>query len=281
MGSSEFIGQDNAFQWDTWCIHCSYNLRGLTSDICPECGKDISRLRDPRSRIPWARAKGWRLLPAYWLTVLLSTHNHRRLGEEMVRPVSFAKAQWFRWITILQVQVMAMVMAPWFFDAISNRERESIIPAVQAVWPVFVVGLGFLLFLVAATGLPSYFFHPNSLSVRSQNRAIALSYYPAGQLSLLWPAICVVWWFKIAGFSLYTNELVGLFAGCYVLGVLLLCYVSHLKLAYYAFAGVPGRVMMLAILLPVLWLAAAAIFVCLLPVSVAYVVLVVHLWSGG
>ncbi|MCH8863017.1 MAG: hypothetical protein IID51_10960 [Proteobacteria bacterium] len=65
--------------------------------------------------------------------------------------------------------------------------------AVSEIWPVAVM-LGFLLlFLFAATCVPSYFFEPTSVSPQRQNNAVAMSYYACGPLALFLPLVMTLW----------------------------------------------------------------------------------------
>jgi hypothetical protein len=67
----------------------------------------------------------------------------------------------------------------------SNNLVSASYEAIAAGWPLVTMYLCWLLFLVAATGVPSYFFHPRDIPVQQQNRAIALSYYACGPLAFL------------------------------------------------------------------------------------------------
>lgn len=171
---------------DLFCQECGYNLRGLISDLCPECGHSVENVRAVEPQIPWVHRTKLGPERAYWKTIWLVMFRQRRFCEEIARPVSYRDAQSFRWLTILHayVPIVAVTIAldalwlPWADgDALSTA-------AFAAVWPVVGFHLLILLYLAAITGLPSYFFHPKGVSVRLQNRAIAMSYYACGPLAL-------------------------------------------------------------------------------------------------
>jgi len=57
--------------------------------------------------------------------------------------------------------------------------------ATGAIATQVVLHVCVLLFLLAITGVPSYFFHPAHLPIERQNRAVALSYYTSAPLVLV------------------------------------------------------------------------------------------------
>ena|SRR5271170_8184180 len=82
-----------------FCIGCGYNLRGIDSDRCPECGAAVDRSAMAISVIPWThrRSLGW--ATAYLRTVKLSILHPAKLAHEIGRPGNFADAILFRRIT--------------------------------------------------------------------------------------------------------------------------------------------------------------------------------------
>lgn len=58
---------------------------------------------------------------------------------------------------------------------------------------VIIDHLAALAALAVITGVPSYFFHPQTLPVERQNRAIALSYYSAASLSVSPLGVVAAW----------------------------------------------------------------------------------------
>ena len=178
--------EHEAIQYDLFCQTCGYNLRGLTGDRCPECGRSLETIRATTSLIPWVYRKKLGQFRAYWRTVWLVMFRQRRFCDEMARPVSYADAQRFRWATILHAYAPVLLLTisvyvgAWpilFRDPLWNQ-------LFVAVWPAIGVHFCIVLFLAAVTGVPGYFFHPDHLPVELQNRAIALSCYTCGPLAL-------------------------------------------------------------------------------------------------
>jgi len=171
---------------DLFCQRCGYNLRGLTGNRCPECGGTLEGVRSLTPQIPWVYRKetGW--FRAYWRTVWFVMIRQAQFCDEMARPVSFRDSQSFRWATVL------MVAIPSILPLIASYLTSETIPSANlfhtltaAGWPLGIFYFCWLLFLAAATGASSYFFHPRGVPVQQQNRAIALSYYACGPLVFL------------------------------------------------------------------------------------------------
>src|SRR3954452_7751839 len=84
-----------------FCPDCGYDLRGIASERCPECGWVIDRTLLGASAIPWVgreRIGRWR---AYWRTVWMATFSNKRLAMESVRPIEWRDARRFATITML------------------------------------------------------------------------------------------------------------------------------------------------------------------------------------
>ncbi len=82
-----------------FCVDCGYDLRGLTSERCPECGVSIVELHGGQSLIPWVHRKHVGFWRAYWKTVWLVFRRPKTLALEMVRKVDWGDSQSFRWTT--------------------------------------------------------------------------------------------------------------------------------------------------------------------------------------
>ena len=174
------------------CPECGYDLRGIDSGQCPECGLAIDRAGMSVARIPWAHRGALGLFKAYWRTNLLVISRPRRLEEEIARPVSFADAQRFRHTTVVLAwlpMVLAFAAAVIFnwSDATAGLhmstarlgwllEAACLVAALVALW----------LALLMITGVGSYFYHPAGLPITQQNRGIALSYYTCAPLAWIW-----------------------------------------------------------------------------------------------
>lgn len=177
---------------DLFCPECGYELRGISIDHCPECGQPIDRTSMSVARLPWAHRHAIGRVRAYWRTNLLVMFRPKRLAEEINRPVSFADAQRFRHVTVLlawfpMLSIFVVTLAVNWNDATTSihiptarfgwfLEASCVLSLLPAAW----------LALLMISGVGSYFFHPKSLSILRQNRAVALSYYTCAPLAWLW-----------------------------------------------------------------------------------------------
>ena len=178
---------------DLFCQHCGYNLRTLTGEKCPECGTTLAGVRATVSQIPWVHRKEIGRVRAYWKTVWMVLFRRKRLAEEMARPVSFSDAQKFRWVTIAAAYLPVLLWNLILWIPRTTCPTDN--PIVNFFWtsPAWAatLHLGAIVFLVAVTGVPSYFFHPRALPVKQQNRAIAMSYYACAPIVFLPLPVCI------------------------------------------------------------------------------------------
>jgi hypothetical protein len=177
---------------DQFCIRCGYNQRGVEAERCPECGVLLADSPASPVRLPWAHRRHIGLLPAYWRTAWQVIFRTKKICAEMEHPVSYADARRFWIMTLAQawlpfvVGVGLMFFAVHIRDSRWQRDYQDLFISVYVPVPVVWVGLlGLLLFFALATGAPSYFGQNRRLSVREQNRAIALSYYASAPLALM------------------------------------------------------------------------------------------------
>ncbi len=176
---------------ELYCQDCGYNLRGLTSMRCPECGESLDAVRAMEPRLPWANRDTVGRVRAYWRTVFLVTFRTRLLAEELARPVSYRDAQRFRWVTLLHAyapMVVATASAYLLFtpgSGSTSQRTTAFEQALAGVWPVVVFHLCLLLWLAAVSGVSGYFYHPRDMAIPQQNRAIALSYYTIAPFAYL------------------------------------------------------------------------------------------------
>jgi hypothetical protein len=161
------------------CPDCGYDLRGSTSARCPECGFALAPFRlSSAPLLPWTmrRQIGW--IRAYWRTVWLMFRYPQRVCMETARPVSYADAQWFRWITTVIVLATCVVATPLVAEIARQRGAEI------GPWTLACVYATLLSLVIFTPGMVSYAFQRRGMSIERQNRAIALSYYLMGPLTL-------------------------------------------------------------------------------------------------
>ena len=265
-----------AIEQDLFCPECAYNPRGLTSDRCPECGYDLESIRAPVSGIPWVYRKEMGRFRAYWKTVGLVMFRQKRFCDEMARPVSYADSQSFRWVTVLHtyLPVLPATFLQYGLAWPAPFDEEVLDFLFSTVWPIGVVHVAILLFLAAATGVPSYFFHPRGAQVALQNRAIALSYYACGPLAVTALPLAAA----VIGVAVGPDRRVGLgfmlIAALVPMGQVLAWWTDLVRINRRVMPQRKGATVLVEMLLPVLWLALGALILVGLPLVVSIVLLV-------
>lgn len=175
------------------CPACDYDLRALAGDRCPECGLLVDRQRLSVSRIPWVHRAQIGRVRAYCRTVMLAWRHPFALAQNVAMPVELRDAKRFQRVTVFLAYFPLLVVGVGAliannntrfdrFDLTHGPQKTGYI--LQLLLYLVIAGSGWL-FLLTATGVASYFFHPKSLSVSRQNRAIAISYYACAPLSTL------------------------------------------------------------------------------------------------
>src|SRR5947199_1961648 len=99
------------------CPECGYDLRGIESGRCPECGSAFDPATLHHSRIAWAHRQRIGRVRGYWRTVMDGTFHPARLADACAGPVSWRDAQRFRLITILIASI-----GPIIFIVLALRE---------------------------------------------------------------------------------------------------------------------------------------------------------------
>lgn len=265
---------------DLFCQTCGYNLRGLTGNRCPECGGSLDGVRSLTPQIPWMYRKelGW--WRAYWRTIKFVMFRQAQFCDEMARPVSFRDSQAFRWHTVGFIGIPSVFPLVAAYVIVTGHPspfvRDPLGQAVVAGWPLAIFYFCWLLFLAAATGVPSYFFHPRDIPVQQQNRAVALSYYACGPLVFL--AVPLLTCAAAIFTSTLKDNLVPLFfivlTFTLPVGALVPWWFDLIHLARRLVPQKPSRAVAVAVYVPLLWLLLALIilvgipfaFVCVLGV---------------
>lgn len=203
----------------------------------------------------------------------------------MNRPVSFADAQRFRHVTVLlawvPLGISCAVERSARFDLFPSRATNGLglgwwMEAFAVVAALFACWLA--LYLVSGAG--SYFFHPRSLPIVRQNRAVALSYYACAPLAWLWLPAVLSWGAAGIDSGHYrdgTERLVrplALGAFALLIAIVLLCWFRVIGLMRRVTHCGPGRVLGAIVYLPLAW--GLLFAVCgAIPVAVLYVALVI------
>jgi hypothetical protein len=87
------------------CPQCGYDLRGITSDRCSECGLEIDRSDMNISAIPWAHRRQIGRLRAFVRTVWLITIDSKRIRHELARPQDAKDARRFRAVNAMCIAI--------------------------------------------------------------------------------------------------------------------------------------------------------------------------------
>jgi hypothetical protein len=184
-----------------YCPGCGYDLRGLSSGRCPECGLSIDTIHS--GIIPWERRKGIGYFQSFARTLVTATFRPKHLARATGAPIDLRSARLFRWI------VRALVFVPpasLFAFALSlhgglrsliiidsiNGPARAFGPFLEPLflwtagatfWPALPIG--FAVSVILATGISHLFFIKQLDPVR-QNRAMAFSFYLCSPLGWIW-----------------------------------------------------------------------------------------------
>ena len=217
---------------DAFCIHCQYNLRGLTEPRCPECGKPFDPAALNTSLIPWVHRRGIGRFRAFWRTIWRVTFSPRRLLlPEVARPARFRDGRNFRWFTLAALlaglYLVAGAAAIFLCDTSGLNSSISytlifappVITALAAVW----------------TGTACWFAMPKRLDDTRRQRTAALIEYTIAPAALLMiPAVLAAVGLVVSGNLTYSwlTPVFFAIAGLLTFIVLLLWYLNALSLIF-------------------------------------------------
>lgn len=293
------------------CAECGYDLRATTGERCPECGWVIDHEGLSKSQLPWGVRASIGRVRAYVQTVWLATAQPRKLAMETSHPVDFAAARRFAFITSILIAIpfvaittyliwahgthylVGMATSPLTFAAamVRNPRLPGLIADFTLPWVAGVVipGVAQMSIVVATVLLPgwaSYWFHPGTLPVTRQNRAVAVSYYISAPF--IWSAVGVAVLFLESKFSevlkwkipfslrdTLSNILV--IAGMTLLfGGILVAGIGTLVLMMRTTQASVARVLLASVLLPMSWLIGTVITLFVLPWVVGLIAILVN-----
>ena len=287
------MADDPAAADSLFCPACDYDLRGLGSGSCPECGAafDLDELRRPQT--PWSHRRRLGRFRAYWRTVWLVVFRNQRFCREVCRPVSWSDAQRFRWVTVLHVYV-GLAIVTWAvgtareFKWFDDRDLND---WLGPVWPVVIGHVLFLLWLAAVTGVQSDWFQPRRLDAHRQSRAVALSHYTCAPLALAPVAAAlfgfafaryvgrIEWWsldeLRITSWGLRYAPLPLKLGSALAAIELLIWWLLQIQVARRTAERRDLELLIFAATLPVCWLLLAALIFVGIPLVVGYVVIVI------
>ena len=278
---------------DLYCPKCSYNLRGVVGEHCPECGYSLATMRSPICRIPWARRRECGRFLGYWRTIWMVTFRNQRFCEEYARSVSFADARTFLWVTLVHLYIPVLLAVVLVYLSVPAKPEvaspfEQFIAgglvqsaptfvdrAYAEVWPVATLLACLLLFLVSATILPSYFFHPPTVSAQQQDNGIAMSYYACGPLAFLGVLFVAILWPTAAVVGLArTGQAELLAATISMCAVVLAWWLNLVGIARRSMPHLKSRQVLIAIGVPLLWGILAGLILVGLPFFILSVLVI-------
>jgi len=252
-------------EFDLVCEHCGYSLVGLTSNRCPECGEEFDPSGLPLARVAWLFRKRLGTLGAYRDTVMAIIKGPKTFAKELCRPVRIciSDARAFRKMSVrlavlsvvLGGIITAVVAIPWAMllsprASLGPRDWQALIIGTLLI-PIALALVGLLFRL--ATDLPTFIW--KGLEQNPIDLA-PLHHYASAPLALMLlliiPYAISAVLIRIGADDLWTYASAALFDVC-VFSILLLLWFIPLRFMKQATGCGFGRVLMLAVYLPLHW----------------------------
>jgi len=232
--------------------------------------------------LPWAHRRTIGRVRAFVRTAVMATFRPRRLAANIAGPVSWADAVAFRRVTV----ALAAGSVALALTVIAFLPDNVLAPALHhpLVWwaellAVPVAWVGLWLATLAMAGVASYWFHPRSISVAQQNRAVALSLYGCSPLAVM-PAFAAclfgLAWFADADGRAATGIATTFGCGLFAVAVFVAAFwwwSTIALLRHTTHCGV-ARQLCLAVGLPIAWAVLGAVFAVGLPLAYLWLALV-------
>ena len=166
---------------DIFCPQCTYNLRGLTADRCPECGLDISHVHEGESQIPWVHRREIGRIRAYWKTVWQIGFTAEVFDKEFHMATDRVSAMRFSWITIAHAYLS--IAATWGIGAVVEHDVINVLLEFGGYLWLAVVHFSVFACLVASAQTPHYSLRRKDVPLPIQYRAANLMLYAAAPLA--------------------------------------------------------------------------------------------------
>jgi len=248
-----------------YCPECGYDLRGIESPRCPECGQAIDRAALRQSQIPWVRRAEIGRIRAYWRTLWLVSLRPKRIATDIAAPAHLRDAELFRRVTVIiaSLPLWAGVVVLYFLMFHSGHANPAVdsvdrIGRITEVALVPITCFAAALFLYLCSGVPSYFFHPKHLPIVQQNRAVALSYYGCAPLAFLPVALAIIvtsmLTYDTRGVAWRMTVVLIVVGYSTLLAVPAMCFSSTLALLRRTIQPDTPRVLAFTILVPLSWI---------------------------
>lgn len=179
---------------ELYCAECGYNLHGIQSSRCPECGHEFDRAAASTSPIPWMHRSEIGRVKAWWRTVWMATFNINALAGSVAALVPYADARRF-WLinaalmllpasTLLFLATGQLVQAgppPSFANQTwAPGVLDMLVPWLMGIEVTFVRITAPILGVPLIMGVQTYWLGRCGPSRRMQDRAAAIGLYASG-----------------------------------------------------------------------------------------------------
>jgi hypothetical protein len=234
---------------DAFCQTCGYNLRGLETNRCPECGTEFDPSKLDVARIPWLQRLSIGTWRAYWGTIVLAMFHPIRFSVELwyAPRVDTKAASRFRRIVITQSVVCAFVMA--LCISAEQFPPTRMFDRMIIVLIACFYAIASWVFVLIATDLISLSSAPTQSSGDYLWRR-ALSYYASAPLALL-PGVAL-----LVSITYSLEDPLGSVGWLSLLGVFVWWWLSNVLMMHITRNSMPASCLH-AIMLPFAWLIAA------------------------
>jgi hypothetical protein len=260
------------------CPACGYNLFGIESEKCPECGLEIDRTQAAISRIPWEHRDRIGSIRAFFRTVILATIHPKKLAAEMNRPVSYAHAKRFRHICAILAWLPTCAVVGLLLINQDYLGTHSPASVWEQIFFAALTAASFWVFFLCVTGFPSIFFHPTRLSSLQQNRAIALSYYSASApwsgLGIIYAGSALVFGIGMLNLNQFVEIGAGLLTLC-TLSLALIAIAAPLRLISLTARSGVSRKILLGLSMPLAWGALFCVVAIGIPLAAIYLAVMI------
>jgi hypothetical protein len=175
---------------DLLCGGCGYNLRGVPSDRCPECGQQFDPSHLIAALIPWEQRRYVGRVRAFWRTAWMASFRPKELAAKLDWPVNRAAARRFLgWVVVIEIAAIyaaglsAMRLWPYLWQIPRNKFDPDAWDWLPNGWCAGVMLGAVSLWLALLTPITALFFRRDNLPVERQNRATAISLYTCAPLT--------------------------------------------------------------------------------------------------